>query len=180
MNCGQQVYAGNDRRSGRMHRAIPPARICILRCVTTAPVKIHGICSLRPKRLPFPYARFLPHGNRGRNRQSITHEFLQTILAVSLRDAEEPEPTRLWLSIWETITHIGLRAPVMRYAGHLLILLVVAIAAWLARSSILEMLPAQIRINPTSAAPTPAWSSSRPPPCRLPREPMRALGSAGR
>jgi hypothetical protein len=70
------------------------------------------------------------------------------------RNVEEPEPARL-SSIWETVTHSGMRAPVMRYAGHFLILLVVAAAAWLARSSILEMLPAQIHINPTPAAQTP-------------------------
>jgi hypothetical protein len=70
------------------------------------------------------------------------------------RKVEEPEPARL-SSIWATITHSGMRAPAMRYASHFLILLVVAAAAWLARSSILEMLPAQIHINPTPAAQTP-------------------------
>lgn len=73
------------------------------------------------------------------------------------RKIEEPEPS-LVSSIWESITHSGLRTPVMRYAGHFLILLVVALGAWLARSSILELLPAQIRINPTVQvlSPTPA------------------------
>jgi LysM repeat protein len=61
--------------------------------------------------------------------------------------------------MWESITHSGLRAPVMRYAGHVLILLVVAVGAWLARSSILELLPAQIHINPSAEAQTPTSSN---------------------
>jgi hypothetical protein len=74
------------------------------------------------------------------------------------RKVEEPETP--WLSsIWESITHSGLRAPVMRYAGHFLILLVVAAGAWLARSSILELLPAQIDINPSPEAQTPTYSN---------------------
>jgi murein DD-endopeptidase MepM/ murein hydrolase activator NlpD len=36
----------------------------------------------------------------------------------------------------------------MRYAGHLLILVVVASAAWLSRTSLLDLLPAKIQINP--------------------------------
>ena len=73
------------------------------------------------------------------------------------RKVEEPE-TPLGTAIWESITHSGLRAPVMRYAGHFLILLVVAGGAWLARSSILDMLPAQIQINPSLEAQTPTAS----------------------
>jgi LysM repeat protein len=69
------------------------------------------------------------------------------------RKTEEQEPP-LFASIWEAITHSGLRTPVMRYAGHFLILLVVALGAWLARSSILELLPAQIQINPSVPAQT--------------------------
>jgi murein DD-endopeptidase MepM/ murein hydrolase activator NlpD len=73
------------------------------------------------------------------------------------RKSEEPEPQPL-TAVWESITHSGLRAPVMRYAGHFLILLVVALGAWLARTSILDLLPAQIHINSTELAqsPTPA------------------------
>jgi len=70
------------------------------------------------------------------------------------RKTEEQDPPLL-TSIWETITHSGLRIPAMRYAGHFLILLVVALVAWLARSSILELLPAQIQINPSVSAQTP-------------------------
>jgi murein DD-endopeptidase MepM/ murein hydrolase activator NlpD len=66
---------------------------------------------------------------------------------------KKEEPAR-WASLWDTITHIGLRATVMRYAGHLLILAVVASAAWLARSSLLDLLPAKIQINPPSPQPT--------------------------
>ncbi len=73
------------------------------------------------------------------------------------RKTEEPE-TPLSTAIWESITHSGLRAPVMRYAGHFLILLVVAGGAWLARSSILDLLPAQIQINPSLEAQTPTAS----------------------
>ncbi|MBN2084990.1 MAG: M23 family metallopeptidase [Anaerolineales bacterium] len=73
------------------------------------------------------------------------------------RKDEEPETSRL-SSIWESITHSGLRAPAMRYAGHFLILLIVAVGAWLARSSILELLPAQIEINPSPEARTPTYS----------------------
>jgi LysM repeat protein len=43
----------------------------------------------------------------------------------------------------------------MRYARHFLILLVVALGAWMARSSILELLPAKIQINPSVSAQTP-------------------------
>ncbi len=46
----------------------------------------------------------------------------------------------------------------MRYAGHALILLVVAVGAWLARSSILDLLPAKIQINPSAEAHTPTIS----------------------
>jgi murein DD-endopeptidase MepM/ murein hydrolase activator NlpD len=70
------------------------------------------------------------------------------------RKNEEQESPQL-SSLWETISHYGLRTPVMRYAGHLLILLVVALGAWLARSSIFELLPAQIQINPSAPAQTP-------------------------
>jgi murein DD-endopeptidase MepM/ murein hydrolase activator NlpD len=72
---------------------------------------------------------------------------------------EEKDPSIL-TSVWESIIHSGLRIPVKRYAGHILILLVVALLAWLARSSILDLLPAQIRINPPSATLT-ATPSSR-------------------
>jgi murein DD-endopeptidase MepM/ murein hydrolase activator NlpD len=66
---------------------------------------------------------------------------------------EEPAPQRA-ASIWESITRSGMRIPLMRYARHVLILLVVAVGAWLARSSILELLPARIDINPSASAPT--------------------------
>jgi Peptidase family M23/LysM domain len=69
--------------------------------------------------------------------------------AFSTGKKEEPDSTP-WVSLWDTLTSIGLRAPVMRYAGHLLILMVVALAAWLARSSLLDLLPAKIQINPPS------------------------------
>jgi murein DD-endopeptidase MepM/ murein hydrolase activator NlpD len=68
---------------------------------------------------------------------------------------EEPETAAPFSSIWEKINHSGLRTPVMRYAGHFLILLVVALGVWLTRSSILEFLPAQIQINPSVPAHTP-------------------------
>jgi murein DD-endopeptidase MepM/ murein hydrolase activator NlpD len=70
------------------------------------------------------------------------------------RRTEEKESSAL-NSLWETITHSGLRIPAMRYTGHFLILLVVALIAWLARSSILELLPAKIQINPSVSARTP-------------------------
>jgi murein DD-endopeptidase MepM/ murein hydrolase activator NlpD len=71
----------------------------------------------------------------------------------------KPDPSRLterkeepasapWQSVWDTLTHLGLRGPIMRYAGHLLILMVVATAAWMARSSLLDLVPAKIQINP--------------------------------
>ncbi|MBN1440065.1 MAG: peptidoglycan DD-metalloendopeptidase family protein [Anaerolineales bacterium] len=74
------------------------------------------------------------------------------------RKSEDPEPS-LAASIWDSITHSGLRAVAMRYAGHMLILLIVALGAWLARSSLLELLPARIEINPTlqKQSPTPAF-----------------------
>jgi murein DD-endopeptidase MepM/ murein hydrolase activator NlpD len=58
-------------------------------------------------------------------------------------------------SLWETITRWGLRIPAMRYARHILILLVVAAVAWVARSSILDLLPAKIQIDPSLTARTP-------------------------
>jgi murein DD-endopeptidase MepM/ murein hydrolase activator NlpD len=66
---------------------------------------------------------------------------------------EEPASAR-WASLWDALTHIGLRAPVMRYAGHLLILVVVASASWLARSSLLDLLPARIQVNPSASLQT--------------------------
>ncbi len=79
---------------------------------------------------------------------------------------EEPASTP-WASLWDTLTHLGLRAPIMRYSGHLLILLVVAIAAWLARSSLLDLVPAKIQINPPTtllqtATPIPVETSVLP------------------
>jgi murein DD-endopeptidase MepM/ murein hydrolase activator NlpD len=72
------------------------------------------------------------------------------------RRAEEEEQDSSTLStLWEFITRSGLRSTAMRYAGHFLVLLVVAVIAWLARSSILELLPAKIQINPSLAAHTP-------------------------
>ena len=67
---------------------------------------------------------------------------------------EKPEETAVtpWESLWDTLTHLGLRAPLMRYAGHLLILIVVATAAWLARTSLLDLVPAKIEINPPTTA----------------------------
>jgi LysM repeat protein len=65
----------------------------------------------------------------------------------------EPAPQQA-ASVWESITRSGMRIPAMRYARHALILLVVAVGAWLARSSILELLPAQIDFNPAASAPT--------------------------
>jgi murein DD-endopeptidase MepM/ murein hydrolase activator NlpD len=70
------------------------------------------------------------------------------------RTDDVPAPQRA-ASVWESITHSGMRIPLMRYARHGLILLVVAVGAWLARASILELLPAQIQINPSAAAPSP-------------------------
>jgi murein DD-endopeptidase MepM/ murein hydrolase activator NlpD len=71
---------------------------------------------------------------------------------------EEPSAPLL-TAVWESITRSGLRAPAMRYAGHLLILLVVAAGAWLARSSILDLLPAQVEINASVPAQSPTPSS---------------------
>jgi murein DD-endopeptidase MepM/ murein hydrolase activator NlpD len=73
---------------------------------------------------------------------------------VQSRQKENAVPTPV-ASLWETITHIGLRTTVMRYVGHLLILVVVASGAWLARSSLLDLLPARIQINPPAPLPTP-------------------------
>jgi hypothetical protein len=70
------------------------------------------------------------------------------------RKSQDPEPPLL-TAVWESIIHSGLRAPAMRYAGHILILLVVVLVAWVARSSFLELLPAQIEINPTGLAQSP-------------------------
>jgi LysM repeat protein len=62
------------------------------------------------------------------------------------RKSEEVETPTLLL-LWDTINRIGLRDLFLRYAGHLLILVIVVVAAWMARSSILDLLPAQIQIE---------------------------------
>jgi murein DD-endopeptidase MepM/ murein hydrolase activator NlpD len=67
----------------------------------------------------------------------------------------EPEPS-LWAGIWQSIISSGLRAPLLRYAGHLLVIGIVIIAAWLARFAIWDLLPAEININP----PTPTATKS--------------------
>jgi len=84
----------------------------------------------------------------------------------SSENKEEPVSAP-WASLWDTLTHLGFRGPIMRYAGHLLILVVVAVAAWLARSSLLDLVPAKIQINPPTVilqTPTaiPAGSSALP------------------
>ena len=67
----------------------------------------------------------------------------------SIPSGKKEEPVSApWASFWDTLTHLGLRSQIMRYAGHLLILTVVAAAAWLARSSLLDLVPAKIQINP--------------------------------
>jgi LysM repeat protein len=86
----------------------------------------------------------------------------------SHRSEKKEEPAAApWESLWDTLTHLGLRAPLMRYAGHLLILVVVAAAAWMARSSLLDLVPAKIQINPPTtslqtATPIPVETSILP------------------
>ncbi len=65
-----------------------------------------------------------------------------------LSEKKEDPTSAAWQSVWDTLTHLGLRGTMMRYAGHLLILMVVATAAWMARSSLLDLVPAKIQINP--------------------------------
>lgn len=77
-------------------------------------------------------------------------------------EENEEKQASAFASLWETITRSGLRIPAMRYAGHFLVLLVVAVIAWLARSSILELLPAQIRIDPSVSARTPTPALQHP------------------
>lgn len=85
------------------------------------------------------------------------------------RQTIEPEPP-LWEGLWRSIVHSGLRAPIMRYAGHVLIIGVVVVAAWLARFALWDLLPAQIKINPASPAETTSSAATHNSSLPLPRE----------
>jgi LysM repeat protein len=70
-----------------------------------------------------------------------------------------PEPS-FWIGIWKSIVFSGLRAPLLRYAGHLFVIGIIVVAAWLSRFALWDFLPAEININPPT--PTAAAAPSHP------------------